>query len=61
MSSFQTTKSTQTSGSDLADITKQVQKTKFELELIKTVDRFLDGHGNYTTKIVCFLKKIFVN
>ena len=46
------TKSTQTSGSVFADRIEQVKKTKFELELIKLADCFLDGHGNYTSKIV---------
>ena len=32
----------------------QVQKTKFEIELIKIVDCFLDGHGNYTSILVSF-------
>ena len=52
--SFQKTKSTQTSGPVFADRIEQVKKTKFELELIKIVDCFLDGHGNYTTNLVCF-------
>ena len=46
LSSFQKTKSTQTSGSVFADRIEQVKKTKHELELIKFVDCFLDGHGN---------------
>ena len=46
LSSFQKTKSTQTSGSVFADGIEQVEKTKFELELIKIVDCFRDGHGN---------------
>ena len=54
LSSFQKTKSTQTFGSVFADRTKQVKKTKFELELIKIVDCFLDGHGNYTRNLVSF-------
>ena len=44
----------QTSGSIFADRIKRVKKTKFELELIKIVDCFLDGHGNYTTNLVSF-------
>ena len=54
MSSFQKTKSTQTSGSVFAGRSEQVKKTKFELELIKIVDCFLDGHGNYTSTLVSF-------
>ena len=47
LSSFQETNSTQTSRSLFADRIEQVKKTKFELELIKILDYFLDGHGNY--------------
>ena len=54
LSSIQKTKSTQTSGSVFADRIEQVKKTKFELELIKIVDCFLDGHGNYTSNLVSF-------
>ena len=54
LSSFQKSKSTQTSGSVFADRIEQVKKTKFELELIKIVDCFLDGHGNYTSNLVSF-------
>ena len=66
LSSFQETKSTQTSVSVFADRIEQVKKTKFELELIKLVDCFLDGHGNYTSnlvsfKIKCLLTKHFLN
>ena len=54
LSSFQKTESTQTNGSVFADKIEQVKKTKFESELIKTVDCFLDGHGNYTSNLVFF-------
>ena len=60
LSSFQKTKSTQTSGSVFADRIEQVKNTKLELELKKIVDRFRDGHGNYTSNLVSS-KKIFVN
>ena len=30
------------------------KKTKFELQLKKTVDCFLDGHGNYDSNLVSF-------
>ena len=53
-SSFQKTKTTQTSGSVFADRIEQVKKTKFELDLIKIVDCFLDGHGNYDSNLVSF-------
>ena len=54
LSSFQNTKSTQSGGSVFADRIEQVKKTNFELELIKIVDCFLDGHGNYTSDLVSF-------
>ena len=57
LSSFQKTKSTQTSGSVFAARIEQVKKTIFELELIKIVDYFLDGLGNYTSKLVSFKMK----
>ena len=57
LSSFQKTKSTHTSGSVFADRIEQVKKTKFELGLIKIVDCFLDGHGNYTSNLVSFKTK----
>ena len=36
---------------------EQVKKTKFEMELIKIVDCFLDGHGNYTSNLMIFKVK----
>ena len=54
MSALQKNKSTQTSGSVFAERIEKVKKTKFELELIKIVDCFLDGHGNYDSKLVSF-------
>ena len=54
--SFQTTKTTRTSGSGAERIEK-VRKTKFELDLIKTVDCFSGGHGNYDSNLVYFKKK----
>ena len=54
LSSIQKTKSTQTSGSVFADRVEQVKKTKFEKELIKNVDCFLDGHGTYTSDLKSF-------
>ena len=57
LSSFQKTKSTQTSGSVFADRIEQVKKTKFELELMKFVDFFLDGQCNYTSNLVSFKMK----
>ena len=58
LSSFQKTKSTQTSISVFADRIEQVKKTKFEIELIKIVDCFLDGQGNYTSNLVSFKKNL---
>ena len=57
LSSNQKTKLTQTSGSVFADRIEQVQRTKLELELIKIVDCFLEGHGNYTINFVSFKRK----
>ena len=54
LSSFQKTKSTQTSGSVFAERIEKVKKTKFELQLVKIADCFLDGHGNYTSNLVSF-------
>ena len=53
-SSFQKTKTTQTSGSVFAERIEKVKKTKFEFELIKNVDCFLDGHGNFDSNLVSF-------
>ena len=51
MGSFQKTRSTQRSGSVIAERIEQV-KNKFELELLELLDRFLDGCGNYTSTLV---------
>ena len=53
-SSFQKTKATQTSGSVFAKRIVKVKMTKFELDLIKIVDCFLDGHGNYDSNLESF-------
>ena len=53
-SSFQKTKTTQTTGSAFAERIEQVKKSKFELELKKIEDCFLDGHGNYDSNLVSF-------
>ena len=45
LGSFQKTKWMQSIGSVFADRNGQVKKTKLELELIKTVDFFLDDHS----------------
>ena len=54
MSALQKNKSTQTSGSVFEERIEKVKKTRFELELIKIVDCFLDGHGNYDSNLVSF-------
>ena len=53
-SSFQKTKTTQTSGSVFAQRIEKVKKTEFGLDLIKLVDCFLDGHGSYDSILVSF-------
>ena len=53
-SSFQKTKTTQISGSVFAGRIEKVKKTNFEFELIKIVDCFLDGHGNFDSNLVSF-------
>ena len=57
LSSLHKTKSTQTSWSVFADRIEQVKKTKFELQMIKFVDCFLDGHANFTSNLVFFRVK----
>ena len=57
MSARQKNKSTQTSGSVFAETIEKVKKTIFKLELIKMVDCFLEGHGNYDRNLVPFKKK----
>ena len=53
-SSSQKTKTTQTSGSVFAERIEKVKKTKFEFEMLKIVDWFLDGHGNFDSILVSF-------
>ena len=53
-SSFQKTKTTQTSGSVFAERIEKVEKNKFEFELIKNVDCFRDSHGNFDSNLVSF-------
>ena len=52
LSSFQKIKATQISGSVFADRIEQVKKTKFDLELIKALDCFLNGHGILISNLV---------
>ena len=60
MSALQNNKSTQTSGSVFAERIEKVKKTEFELELLKIVDCFLDGHGNYDSNLVSLKIKSFI-
>ena len=55
-SCFQKTKTTQTSDSERIE---KIKKIKIELELIKNVDCFLDGLGNYYSILVSFQKNLF--
>ena len=48
------TKTTQDSGSVFAERIEKGKKTKVELELIKFVDCFLDGRGNYDSSLASF-------
>ena len=61
MSSLQATKSTQTMGSLFAERIRSIKKTKYEGELIKIVDCFLDGYGNYDSNLVSFRIKSFIH
>ena len=56
-SSFRKTKTTQTSGSVFAERIQKNEKTKFELGLLKNLDCFHDGHGNYDSNLVSFRMK----
>ena len=56
-SSFRKTKITQTSGSVFAERIEKFKKTKFEFELIKIRDCFLDGHGNFESNLDSFKVK----
>ena len=61
-SSFQKSKTTQNIVSVFAERNEKVKKTKFEWELIKIVDCFLDGHPNYDSNSVSFKKKsLYIN
>ena len=51
-SSLQKTKTTQTSSSVFAERIEKVKKIKFEWELIKIVDCFLDVNGKYESNLV---------
>ena len=53
-SSFEKTKTTQTSGSVFAERTEKVKKTTFELDFFKIADCFLDGYDNSVSNLVSF-------
>ena len=57
-SSFQKTKTTQTSGSVFAKRIQKVEKTKFVFQPIKIVDYFLDSHGKFDSNLVSFKKNL---
>ena len=59
MSALQKNKSTQTSGSVFAERIEKVKKTTVELELIKNVDCFLDGNGNYDSNSVSLKQNLY--
>ena len=42
---------------NLQEKNEQPQKAKFALELIKAVDRFLDGYCNFTSNLVTYKLK----
>ena len=50
-SSFQKTKTKQTSGLVFAERIEKVKKTKFDFELIKIVGCFLDGQGKFDSNL----------
>ena len=62
MSALPKLKLAQSSGSRFGKRTEKTKKTEFQLELIKIVDHFLDGHSNYDKNLVSFKikDKIFI-
>ena len=59
---FQKAKSTQTSGSVFAERIEKFKKTKIEFELVKIVDCFLNGYGNFDKNLVSFkVKTLYTN
>ena len=59
LNSLQKTKSLQTSGPVSAERIEQVEETKYALELLKTVDCFLDDCDSYSNNLVTFEIKSF--
>ena len=60
LSSMQKTVSTQTNGSVFVQRIERARKTRYEIELFKIVDCFLDGYGNYESSLVCFKIKTLI-
>ena len=60
MSALQKHESTESSGSVFAEKIEKVETTKFESDLIKNVECFLDGHGIYDSNLVSFRIKNFI-
>ena len=54
LSALQKNKSTQTSVSVFAERIETAKRIKFDLELIKTVDCYLDGHGSFDSNLLAF-------
>ena len=62
LKSVQRSISVQTTGSVFVDRVESVRrKTKFELELMKNIDCFLDGYGGYESNSVSFRKSLPIN
>ena len=57
MNALQKNKSLQTSSSVFVERIEKAKKTKFELELTKFIDCFLDGHCSYDSNLVYFKTK----
>ena len=54
---LQKNKSTETCGLVIAEKIEKAEKIEFEMELIKFVDCFLDGHGIYDSNLLSFKMK----
>ena len=57
MSALEKNKSTQISDSAFAERIEKTKKTKFDMELLRNVDCFLDGHGKYDIILLSFKTK----
>ena len=54
MSALQKNKSTQTNGSVFAEKKEEAKKTNIEMEIIKDLHCFFDGHGTFESILVSF-------